>query len=100
MLTVNQKQIAAEFNTGVRQLDSWIENINYIRNLIAHYMRLYNFVLQKTPAKCNYNHKPYIVTYKIFDVIYVMKFLFFDSQEWNNCLGFPSDWEVILKKII
>lgn len=120
MLTVNQKQIASEFNTGVRQLDSWIENINYIRNLIAHYMRLYNFVLQKTPTKCNYNHKPYIVTHKIFDIIYVMKFLFFDSEEWNNyvisnlsslflqyetfidkdCLGFPSDWEVLLKKII
>ncbi|WP_372997382.1 Abi family protein [Lutispora sp.] len=117
--TKNQKAIAAEFNTGPRQLLSWIENITYLRNMIAHYMRLYNFKLQKTPIKCKYNHKYKETSYRVFDIIYIMNFLIFDSKEWNNyivsnikslileyeedvnikCIGFPEDWEKILKKV-
>ena len=118
MPTKNQKSIANEFNTGVRQLLSWIENITYVRNLMAHYMRLYNFGLQKTPVKCRYNHKFRDTSHRVFDVVYVMKFLFLDDLEWDNyvvqnigvilleyenavelqCIGFPEQWEDILRK--
>lgn len=119
METKLQKGIAKEFNTGPNQLISWMDNITYIRNLIAHYMRLYNFKLQKTPVKCNNNHGDYNeTTYKIFDVVYIMMFLIQDANEWNNYiianikalfleydhsididdLGFPDNWESILKK--
>lgn len=116
--TKNQKEIANEFNTGARQLLSWIENITYIRNLIAHYMRLYNFKLQKTPAKCRYNHEFKETSYRVFDDVYIMKFLILDTKEWNNyiisnihslfleydkdidlrCIGFSDEWERILRK--
>ena len=116
--TKNQKEIARGYNTGPVQLLSWLENVKYIRNMIAHYMRLYNFKLQKTPMKCWKNHAFKETTYKIFDIIYVIKFLILDDGEWNNyilsnlgalfsqydeyinkqCLGFPENWESILRK--
>lgn len=116
--TKNQKQIASEFNTGPNQLSSWLENIVYIRNMIAHYMRIYNFNLQKTPAQCKKNHVFTDTTHKIFDVIYIMKFLTLNEEEWNTyiinniellfqqyknhidikCLGFPNNWKEILVK--
>lgn len=113
-----QKKIAKEYNTGVNQLTSWIENIVYIRNLVAHYMRLYNFKLQKTPINCKLNHKLNIITYRIFDIFHIMKFLVLDKEEWNNhiivvldalieeykeyieldLIGFSKDWKEILMK--
>ena len=113
-----QKKIAKEYNTGVNQLTSWIENIVYIRNLVAHYMRLYNFKLQKTPANCKLNHQSNIITYRIFDIFHIMKFLVLDKDEWNNhilavldalieeykeyieldLIGFCEDWKEILIK--
>lgn len=113
-----RKQLAKQYKTGAKQLKSWIENILYIRNMTAHYMRIYNVKLQKTPAKCYKNHREnYIVTNMIFDVIHIMKFLILDEKEWKNIttnikalfdeyenyidinlLGFPDDWEKILNK--
>lgn len=107
-----RKNIAKYFNTGVNQLESWIECVLYLRNLSAHNMRLYNFSTQKSPKCCNRNFKDFKYSYKIYDIIYVMKFLFFEKSEWNNYVlptisaifekfsdfislesyGFPSDW--------
>lgn len=116
--TPNRKQIAKEFNTGPNQLASWIENIRYVRNLIAHYMRLYHFKMQKTPAKCKNNHQEdWLPSWKVFDTVQVMKFLINDKEEWNSyiiedlksifyeyeeyieldCIGFLDDWERILR---
>lgn len=112
-----KKSIAKEFNTGIRQLESWIECISYLRNLSAHYMRLYNFNVQKTPKECNRNFVDFKRTYKIYDIVYVMKFLMPDPDEWNNYIiptlsqvfekyesdidirayGFPEGWELQLK---
>jgi abortive infection bacteriophage resistance protein len=81
-------------------------------------MRIYNFNLQKTPMKCENHHKTYIPTHKIFDIVYIMMFLILDKNEWNNniisnikalflqyeeyidisCIGFPDNWEDLLRK--
>lgn len=118
MPTKNKKEIAREFNTGVKQLSSWLENITYLRNLIAHYMRLYNFRIQKTPAFCHNNHKTKINSYLVFDIVYIMKILVQDIDEWNGyiipninslfddyrehidikSIGFPENWQDLLEK--
>lgn len=118
--TTSQKAIAKQFGTGARQLTSWIENVRYLRNLVAHYMRLYDFRLQKTPKQCKYHHTLYHnTTHRAFDIVYIMKALFLDAKEWDgyvvfalerlfveysafidiSCLGFPSDWKALLLKV-
>lgn len=82
--TKTRKEVAKYFNTGVNQLESWIECVSYIRNLSAHNMRLYNFNMQKSPKHCNRNFKDFQPSYKIYDIIYIMKFLFSKKDEWNN----------------
>ena len=113
---IAQKEIAREFNTGPNQLKSWVECTTYLRNMIAHYMRIYNFKVQKTPTICKKNHKHVSPTYRVFDIVYTMKFMFGDEDEWNNfvvtnikelfeeykpfiepkCVGFGDAWESLL----
>ena len=116
----SQSAIAKQFGTGVKQLASWIENVRYLRNMIAHYMRLYDFALQKTPKPCRNHHAGYSeVTYRAFDIVYVMKALFLDAHEWDkhvvhelerlfdeyssiinlSCIGFPPNWKELLLKV-
>lgn len=116
--TVYKKEIAQSFQTGVRQLESWIECVSYIRNFAAHNMRLYNFNIQKTPKYCKKNFKDFEYSNKLYDIVYIMKFLVADNSEWNEYIlpqienifkkygcctvpsayGFPSDWLQSLKK--
>nr|DAH37242.1 MAG TPA: Abi-like protein [Caudoviricetes sp.] len=113
-----QKTIASEYNTGVDQLISWIENVTYLRNHVAHNRRLYSFSLQKFPRKCNKNFEnDFFYTNKVFDEIYIMKFLISDKHEWNDYVvlnfsqifenykdyidlkeyGFTKKWDKLLK---
>jgi len=85
--------------------------------MIAHYMRIYNFKTQKTPIRCNKNHEYKDTNHFVFDIVYVMKFMFGDAEAWNNvvvanirnlfdeyqkdidpsCIGFDVTWEDYLK---
>ncbi len=108
--------IAKEFNTDSPQLESFLYSIGYLRNKVAHYMRLYNSHLDRVPLYCPNNHKEYNVTNKVFDIIYAMKFLSLNKKEWNDSvvskfealfleyeqyidlyrIGFPNNWKELL----
>lgn len=113
-----QKEIAKTYCTGSKQLANWIKNLTYTRNHLAHYMRIYNFNFGRTPVKCK-NHNLYKgTTNMIFDQIYIIGCMYSNACEWNHyiipemssileeylydislsCIGFPHDWENILKK--
>lgn len=47
MKSTDKKEIASTYNVNYVYLESWIENIAYVRNLCAHYGRLYNAKLTK-----------------------------------------------------
>lgn len=113
-----QKAIAKLYNTGPTQLQSWIENLTYTRNNLAHYMRIYNYRFGRTPASCR-NHIPVSQSGMIFDQIMAVGFMFADKTEWKtyivgeiskliveyqasidlNDLGFPSNWQTILLSV-
>ena len=115
--TPYKKAIAQYYDTGIVQLQSWIECISYIRNLSAHNMRLYNFNTQKTPKHCKRHFHDFTQSNKIYDIVYVMQVLVPDEKEWNNYIlpnlksifdeyepfvklsdyGFPDNWEKALK---
>ncbi len=114
----DKEDIAKDFNTDIHILENWIECIVYLRNMVAHYVRLYNAPLNKSPEKCIKNHIVYNQTYKVFDILYVMKFMSLDEGEWNDDvvkklkelldtynqyidldrIGFPKEWHKLLIK--
>lgn len=44
-----KKAIASNYGVKYHYLESWIESIAYVRNVCAHYGRLYNAKLSKAP---------------------------------------------------
>ena len=116
--TEYQKRIAKKYNTGPVQLLSWIENLTYTRNHLAHYMRIYNYNFGRIPASCS-NHIAVTQSGKIFDQILAIGFMFSNSSEWKSYvvpeiakliadykpdielqdIGFPVNWEEILISI-
>lgn len=116
LLPKYQKQISKSYNTGPRQFSSWIENLTYTRNHLAHYMRIYNFNFGRTPATCKRHLRTFQSTNMIFDQVFVMACMYSNREEWNNyilqeiqslfeeysdsiclsSLGFPENWYNIL----
>ena len=114
--TPYQKTLARSYQTGPVQLESWIKNMTYTRNHLAHYMRVYDFNFAHRPVQCKYHHLYKEISGKIFDQIYIMSFLYSAPEEWNNyvlpeiealleeyaeyvqlpALGFPENWRQIL----
>lgn len=112
-----QKTLAHSYQTGSVQLGSWIENLTYTRNHLAHYMRIYDFNFGRTPVQCKRHHKYKETSGRIFDQIYIMSFLYSTPDEWNyyilpeigalleeyseyvhlEALGFPENWLEILR---
>ena len=111
-----QKKIAQTYGTGPVQLSNWIKNLNYTRNHLAHYMRVWNFNFGRTPIKCKKHDRGTAPTNMIFDQICVMANMYSDVEEWQNyilpelralleeyqdvitleSIGFPENWEKTL----
>ena len=110
-----QKAIAQTYSTGTMQLRSWIRNMTYTRNHVAHYMRVYGYNFGRVPMQCD-RHPPFGQTGMIFNQILCAGFMFSDKEEWKSYvipeikrlfveyqksieltdLGFPADWEEIM----
>ncbi len=123
MKAEDKKAIAVEFGTSYVYLESWMESIAHVRNICAHYGRLYNNKLTKTPKlykqytrmndKRENNQK--IRNNRLFGILLCMKYLeddnvwkefiddlksvFIKYQDVNiSTMGFPNDWEKLLAK--
>ena len=116
-LKSNDKKAIAKigFNVGYTYLQSWIESISFVRNICAHYGRLYNIKLSKQPIL--YDKYSAISNYRIFAVIICIKILVDDKMIWQifadeltslidlyaksinlDYIGFPGDWDKLLKE--
>ena len=96
-------------------LESWIESIAYVRNLCAHYGRLYNARLTKTPALFDEYSKNGISSQRVFGVLCCIKHLVPHDDNWTDfireiedlfkkysavnkaTMGFPDNWKIILQ---
>lgn len=97
-------------------LDTWLQSLTHIRNLCAHYGRIYNTSLPV--IKIKKDDKKYRLNDKsIFAYILIMKYLVADDKVWNRffislqsliveyssyielrLIGFPENWIEILSK--
>lgn len=72
MKNADKKEVAKEFGVGYTYLESWLESISYVRNICAHYGRLYNAKLSKTPRIYNQYRETGIGSNRIFGVVLCM----------------------------
>lgn len=114
MLNVDKKAVAKTFGIGYTYLESWLESISYVRNICAHYGRLYNAKLSKTPLLYKEYSEAGIGNNKIFSVILCMKYILKNDYHWElyldeiellldkyemvdiKTMGFPTNWKQLL----
>lgn len=111
----DQKNISRYYNTDPRFLKNWILCLVEVRNICAHYTRLYNMPLKENPRLCKENLRYRKEQNKIFPVLLIIKRMLKANEQWSSLLkdlkntfvkykgsfefafmGFPQDWEEIL----
>ena len=113
MKNEDKVQIAKSFNVDYHYLESWIENFAYIRNICAHYGRLYGAKLTKSPKLYKEYLKQHISNNTLIATIINLKIIseeekyehFYNSllkliEEYSTIdlkyIGFPKDFNKII----
>lgn len=116
MRNEDKKAVASTYNIGYTYFESWIESIAYVRNICAHYGRLYNAKLSKTPMMYKQYSSNNIGNIRIFSVLLCMYHILPHDIHWTDfvneiklliekypavkieTMGFPENWETYLEK--
>ena len=116
MKNVDKKVVAKSFGIGYTYLESWLESISYVRNICAHYGRLYNAKLSKTPTLYKEYSQAGIGNNRMFGVLLCMKQILKSDKHWNlyvdqiemlidkyekvdvKTMGFPQNWKELLEQ--
>ncbi len=111
MKNEDKKAIASTYGVGYTYFESWIESIAYVRNLCAHYGRLYNAKLSKTPMLYKQYTKAGIGNIRVFGVLICLSHLIPHDAHWEafvdqlaallqkypsvkiETMGFPENWK-------
>ena len=115
MKNPDKKAVAKSFGVGYTYLESWLESISYVRNICAHYGRLYNAKLSKTPKLYNEYTEAGVGNNRIFGVLLCIRILLKKDKHWNTfveqvellfekyehvdfkTMGFPENWKELLE---
>lgn len=122
ILKINdKKEIASLYDTKPEYLTSWILAMVELRNICAHYSRLYNMPLKQKPRLYSEHRKYYSSSRlnKLFPTLIVLKRMTYSSGYWTkfenqlnplmkayndviklSFIGFPRDWENVLKNVV
>ena len=116
MTLEDRKEIAKLYNTEPKYLGSWILALVEIRNICAHYSRLYNMPLKQSPHLYP-EHKKYRAggINKVFPALLSIKRMLNNDTRWQSFetqletlideysdvvrlsfMGFPEDWKEVL----
>ena len=113
--TEDQKSISGYYNTDPKYLKNWILCLVEVRNICAHYTRLYNMPLKENPRLYKENLQYKGKQNKIFPVLLIIKRMLKENGQWQSLIkdlkntfskykgsfkfdfmGFPKNWEEIL----
>ena len=118
MSPTDKKVIASLYCTDPNYLNSWILALVEVRNICAHYGRLYNLPLKQAPFLYNENRKYRTGSInKLFPTILTIRRMLQSDERWRefataleaimdtysdvirlSFIGFPPDWKTILLK--
>jgi len=109
----DRKEIAGNLSISAGHLESWLESLSALRNLCAHYSRVYASKIEPVPKSLE--DAPFRMDGRLFSFIYIIKLLekkpFGEKtllpsltallEEYGDAvdlsvLGFPENWEEIL----
>lgn len=111
----DKKEISKSlYDTTYKNIDSWLRCCTDLRNICAHYGRLYYRIFSAVPATPG--GFPIELKRRLFDNIVMLKFLYPDRDRWNyevfpaiaaligeyhgdiflEHIGFPQNWEDLL----
>ena len=114
MKNEDKSKIAKVFHTDYHYFESWIENFAYIRNICAHYGRLYGAKLTKSPKLYKEYLKKNISNNTIFATLVNLKIVS-EEENYKNFyhdlialiaryenielrhVGFIENWKELLK---
>lgn len=113
----DRKAIANLYNTDPRHLGSWMLSLVEVRNICAHYGRLYNMPLKQAPALYR-EHRMYQQegkATKLFQALLAMRRVFGNDARWKSVrveldalmeeyadvvnlayIDFPENWKEVL----
>lgn len=114
MKNEDKKAVASSYGIGYTYFESWIESIAYVRNLCAHYGRLYNAKLAKTPMMYKQYTAAGIGNIRVFGVLICISKIVPRDEHWSSfvkqledlinkypavkieTMGFPTEWQKYL----
>jgi abortive infection bacteriophage resistance protein len=115
MKNEDKKAVATLYGVSYTYFESWIESMAYVRNICAHYGRLYNAKLSKTPRLYKQHTECGISNFRIFATLLTLKYLLPNDRHWSDfiqtieiliekypsvnlrLIGFPQNWTDKLK---
>lgn len=117
MKTPDQKYIARQFHTTDTNMRSWLRCCSDLRNICAHYGRLYYRVFTAIPAGYDDQYRRAALS-RLWGALLALRGLFLNAEKWNAevispmsalfeeyagdvdlyHIAFPSDWENLLRK--
>ena len=118
MKNEDKKAIALQYGIGYTYFESWLEHLSYARNICAHYSRLYNAKMTKTPRLYKHYTTNGIGNNRVFATFLTLKHILPNDRHWDNFLqtiellvekypsvrlsyiGFPQGWPEILGRKI
>ncbi len=110
----DKKAIAQIYGVNYTYLESWIEHIAFVRNICAHYGRLYNVNLSKKPALYKQHIKQGVSNVRVFSTLICLSNLLAKDKHWKDfmdliqilfdkyqnvkmeLMGFPHNWKDFL----
>lgn len=116
MSSEDRTAISRLYGTDSKHLKSWMLSLVEIRNICAHYGRLYNMPLKQSPYLFR-EHKYLLENShsKVFPSIIALNYIFKSDERWHkffvalkfllqsysdvvnlSFIGFPNEWEIIL----
>lgn len=111
MKNADKKAVASTYAVPYTYLESWVESIAYVRNLCAHYGRLYNAKLTKKPSLYKQYTQAGIGNIRIYGVLLCISQLIPHDDHWDafvsqldtliqkypavriETMGFPANWK-------
>lgn len=115
MHNADKKEVALTFGVSYPYLESWMESIAYVRNICAHYGRLYNTNFTKKPKLYKDDIDRGITNTQIMGTLACLNRLIPHDVAWTTfidtleallekyphakkeALGFPDDWKEVLE---